>query len=342
MKVVRYGAFAAVLIFLIVGIATGSRTRAGSGGGHVKGSFKVGLITKTNSNPYFVSMLASAKAEAKAKNVQLLSAAGTEDGDNQSQVNAVENMIAAGVKAILIVPNDSTGIISSLQEAQNHGIYIVDLDTQTTGNKGVDVTYATDNFLAGVQQGKYVKAALGSKSPRIAMLDLQPGNETGDQRHAGFLKGMGIKDSSSDISGRGNTNGDQAKGQTVLENLLQKDSKINAVYSINEAAGMGGATAIKNAGKSQQIVLGSIDGGCSALPSVKAGLPAATVMQFPGKMAKVGIDTAVNYVRNDVKPKIPKSGFIDTGEQLITDKPIKGLPSKDTAWGLKHCWGGKG
>jgi fructose transport system substrate-binding protein len=341
MKFARYGALIAVLVFVIVGIATGSRTRSGGGGGHVKGSFKLGLITKTNSNPYFVSMLASAKAEAKAKNVQLLSAAGKLDGDNQSQIDAVENMIAAGVKAIMIVPNDSTGIIPALQEAQKHGIYIVDLDTQTTGNKGVDVTYATDNFQAGVQQGKYVKAALGSKKPRIAMLDLELGNQTGDQRHNGFLQGMGIKDNSPDISGRGNTNGDQGQGQSILENLLQKDSKINAVYSINEAAAMGGATAIKEAGKSSAIVLGAIDGGCSTLPSVKAGSPAATVMQFPGKMAKLGIDTSVAYIRNGVKPKVPSAGFIDTGEQLITDKPIKGLPSQNTDWGLQHCWGGK-
>jgi fructose transport system substrate-binding protein len=340
MKVVRYGALAAVIVFVIVGIATGSRTRSGGArASQATGSFKIGLVTKTNSNPYFVSMLASAKAEVKAKGVKLIAAAGTEDGDNQSQVSAIENMIASGVKAIMIVPNDSSGIIPVLKEAQQHGIYVEALDTQTTGNKGVDVTYATDNFQAGVLQGEYVKAAVGKKSPKLAMLDLEPGTTVGDQRHNGFLKGFGLQKSSPEIVGRGDTNGDQGKAQNIMENLLQKNSDINAVYSINEPAGQGGYTAVKNAGKASRIVIGSIDGGCSGVQSVKSGQLAATVMQFPGKMAKIGVDTAVAYVRKGTTPKLPKSGFIDTGEQLITDKPLGGLASKDTTWGLKNCWG---
>jgi len=340
MRLVRYGVVVAVLVFVIVGIATGSRNRSGSAAQHTKGSFSIGLVTKTNSNPYFISMLAAAKSEAKAKGLRLIAKAGTLDGDNQSQVSAVEDMIAANVKAIMIVPNDSKGIIPVLKEAQKKGIYIVDLDTQTEGNQGVDVTYATNNFQAGVLQGKYVKAALGSKKPQLAMLDLEPGVSVGDQRHNGFLQGMGLPKNSPDILGRGDTNGDQGKAQTVMENLLQKESSINAVYSINEPSGMGGYTAAKNAGKAGQIVIGSIDGGCSGVKAVKSGQLAATVMQFPGKMAKIGIDTSVAFVHDGVKPKVPASGFIDTGEQLITDKPVGGLPSKDTTWGLKNCWGG--
>ncbi|HEY9524732.1 MAG TPA: sugar ABC transporter substrate-binding protein, partial [Thermopolyspora sp.] len=62
---------------------------------------------------------------------------------------------------------------------------------------------------------------------------------------------------------------------------------------------------------------------------------AATVMQFPKKMAQQGVDAVVEYAKNKKKP----SGFIDTGSQLITDKAVPGLDSKDTAWGLKNCWG---
>lgn len=338
----RYVA-AAIAVVVIVGIATGSSTKhGGSTGGHVSGSFKVGLITKTNSNPYFVSMLAAAKAKAKKDNVQLIAKAGTLDGDNQSQVQAVEDLIAAQVKAILVVPNDSKGIIPSLKTAKAQGIFVLALDTPTDGNKGVDGTYATNNFTAGKLQGEYVKADLGSRKPHFAMLDLEPGVTTGDDRHNGFLKGMGLPKNTSDIAGRGDTNGDQDRAQNLMENLLQKDSKINSVYSINEASGLGAATAIKNAGKSSKIVLGSIDGGCTGVKAVKSGQLAATVMQFPGKMAEVGIDAAVGYVRHGKKRKMPSAGFIDTGEQLITDKPLGHLPAKNTTWGLQHCWGGGG
>jgi len=310
---------------------------AGSSGGKVK----IGLITKTDSNPYFVSMRDAAQKEADKQGAQLIAKAGTADGDNDSQVSAVENLIATGVKAILISPNDSKAIVPTLLAAQQKGIFVAALDTQTDGNKGVDATWATDNTKAGQQQGAYVKAALAGKKPVLAMLDLQPGVSVGDQRHNGFLTGLGIPDNSPDIAGKEDTNGDQAKGQTAMENLLQKNSAINSVYTINEPAAIGAYTALKNAGKASSVVLGSIDGGCTGVTAVKNGQIAATVMQFPSKMAIAGVDAAVQFAKNGTKPTVPAAGYIDTGVQLVTDKPIagSGLDAKDTTWGLQNCWG---
>jgi fructose transport system substrate-binding protein len=173
------------------------------------------------------------------------------------------------------------------------------------------------------------------------MLDLQPGVTVGDQRHSGFLTGMGLTDSSPEIAGKENTSGDQGKGQTAMENLLQKNPNINSVYTINEPAAIGAATALKNAGKTNSVIVGSIDGGCAGVQAVKDGQIAATVMQFPGKMAVAGVDAAVAFVKDGTKPTVPSTGYIDTGVQLVTDKPLGGLDSKDTAWGLQNCWGTK-
>jgi fructose transport system substrate-binding protein len=321
--------------------ATKSGSGGGSGGGGGGGTVKIGLITKTDSNPYFVAMRTAAQAEAKKQGASLVAAAGTADGDNDSQVTAVQNMIASGVKGILITPNDSKAIVPTLLDAQKKGVFVAALDTQTDGNRGVDATWATDNTKAGEQEGAYVKAALGSTTPVVALLDLQPGVSVGDQRHNGFLQGMGLKDDSPEIAGRQDTNGDQGKGQTAMENLLQKNPTINAVYTINEPAAIGAYTAIKNAGKDGSVVLGSIDGGCTGVTAVKNGQIAATVMQFPSKMAVAGVDAAVAFAKDGTKPTVPDAGFIDTGVQLITDKPMPGLEAKDTTWGLDNCWGGK-
>jgi fructose transport system substrate-binding protein len=272
---------------------------------------------------------------------ELTAAAGTADGDNDSQVTAVQNMIASGVKAILITPNDSKAIVPTLLDAQQKGIFVAALDTPTDGNQGVDATWATDNTEAGRQQGAYVKAALGSTTPVLAMLDLQPGVSVGDQRHAGFLEGMGLTDGSPEIAGQENTSGDQGKGQTAMENLLQKNPAINSVYTINEPAAIGAATALANANKTDSVVMGSIDGGCAGVQAVQDGKIAATVMQFPSKMATAGVQAAVAFAKDGSKPTVPDTGFIDTGVQLITDKPLGGLDSQDTTWGLENCWGDK-
>jgi len=340
-RTARTLAAAAVLLALPTALAGCSSTKTGgTSTGDSGGKVKIGLVTKTDSNPYFVSMRAAAQKAADAAGVELIAKAGTADGDNDSQVTAIENLEASGVKAILVTPNDSKAIVPTLKAAQAKGIFVAALDTQTDGNAGVDATWATDNTKAGEQQGAYVKAALGSTTPVLAMLDLQPGVSVGDQRHNGFLTGMGLTDSSPEIAGRQDTNGDQSKGQTAMENLLQKNPGINAVYTINEPAAIGAWTALNNAGKAGSTVVGSIDGGCTGVQAVKDGKIAATVMQFPGKMAEEGVKAAVAFAKDGTKPTVPASGYIDTGVQLITDKPLGGLDAKDTAWGLQNCWGG--
>jgi fructose transport system substrate-binding protein len=166
-------------------------------------------------------------------------------------------------------------------------------------------------------------------------LDGTPGSTVDDARHKGFLQGFGLAAGSSQIAGTAVTNGDQTKAQSAMENLLQRDPNANAVYTINEPAAAGAAQAITSAGKAAQIVVGSIDGSCTGVRNVKSGQFAATVMQFPKLMAADGVDAVVEYAKNGTKP----TGFHNTGSQLITDKPVSGLDSKDTAWGLQNCWG---
>lgn len=339
-RTVRAVAVTALAMPVLLAGCTATKSGSDSGSGD-SGTIKIGLITKTDSNPYFISMRDAAQAEADKVGAELTAAAGTADGDNDSQVTAVQNMIASGVKAILITPNDSKAIVPTLLDAQEKGIFVAALDTQTEGNEGVDATWATDNTKAGEQQGAYVKAALGSTTPVLAMLDLQPGVSVGDQRHNGFLSGMGLTDDSPEIAGTENTSGDQGKGQTAMENLLQKNPNINSVYTINEPAAIGAATALENAGKTDSVIVGSIDGGCAGVQAVKDGKIAATVMQFPAKMAVAGVDAAVDFAKDGTKPTVPDTGFIDTGVQLITDKPLGDLDSQDTAWGLDNCWGDK-
>jgi fructose transport system substrate-binding protein len=305
----------------------GSDTGASSGG-----KVSIGLVTKTNSNPYFVKLRQSAQAEADAKGAKLVALAGKFDGDNQGQVDAINNLVTQGVKGILITPSNSTGVLGAIKAARDKGVLVIALDTATDPAGAVDATFATDNQAAGVKQGKYVKAALGSKKPAVVLLDGTPGSTVDDLRHKGFLEGFGITSGSSEIKGTAVTNGDQTKAQTAMENLYQRDHGINAVYTINEPAAAGAAQALS--GKTG-VVIGSIDGSCTGVGNVKSGKFAATVMQFPKKMAQDGVDAVVEFANTNKKP----SGFVDTGSQLITDKPVSGLDSKDTAWGLKNCWG---
>jgi fructose transport system substrate-binding protein len=187
-------------------------------GTHAADKVVVGLITKTDTNPFFVKMKQGAEDAAKKDGVELRTAAGKFDGDNASQVNAIENMTAAGAKAILITPSDTKAIVPAIKKARSAGVMVIALDTPTDPQEATDALFATDNFKAGELIGEYAKAALGSKPAKIATLDLAPGISVGVLRHNGFLKGFGIKEGDPSIVCSQDTRGDRAKGQTAMEN----------------------------------------------------------------------------------------------------------------------------
>ncbi|MGR6797989.1 substrate-binding domain-containing protein [Sphaerotilus sulfidivorans] len=306
----------------------------------------IGLITKTETNPFFVKMKEGAQAEAKKLGAKLLSGAGKTDGDNAGQVTAMENMIAAGAKTILITPSDSKAIIPAIKKARDKGVMVIALDSPTDPVDATDALFATDNYKAGVLIGQYAKAALGGKAPVIATLDLFPGHPVGAQRHNGFLQGYGLQSfdaknnelaKPAEVVCMADSFGDRAKGQTGMENCLQKNPNINLVYTINEPAAAGAYNALKAAGKEKDVVIVSVDGGCDGVKDVAGGKIAATSQQYPLKMAAMGVAAGVEYAKTGKKV----SGYVDTGVTLIAAKPVAGVDSKDTKVGVNLCWGKK-
>jgi fructose transport system substrate-binding protein len=319
---------------------------AAAGFAHAQAQPIIGLITKTETNPFFVKMKEGATEAAKAKGAKLLSGAGKADGDNAGQVTAMENMIAAGAKTILITPSDSKAIVPAIKKARDKGVLVIALDSPTDPTDATDALFATDNYQAGVLIGQYAKAALAGKPAKIVTLDLFPGHPVGAQRHNGFLKGFGLAapDAKSNELGKApeivcqaDSYGDQAKGQTAMENCLQKSPDVNLVYTINEPAAAGAYNALKKAGKDKGVVIVSVDGGCQGIKDVGAGVIAATSQQYPLKMAAMGVDAGVEYAKTGKKP----SGYTDTGVTLIAAKPLPGVDSKDVKTGTDLCWGKK-
>jgi fructose transport system substrate-binding protein len=307
---------------------------------------RVGLITKTETNPFFVKMREGAAETAEELGVELFTAAGSFDGDNESQVTAIENMVAAGVQGILITPSDTRAIVPTIERAREQGVIVIALDTPTDPESASDALFATDNFQAGVLIGQYAAAATEGTTPVIATLDLAAGITVGTLRHNGFLTGFGLVDADGSetelLSGdltevvcSQDTRGDQALGQTAMENCIIANPDINIVYTINEPAAFGAYTALESAGLADDVLIVSIDGGCAGVRGVVEGQIGATSQQYPLQMASLGVEAVVEYARTGVAPE----GYTDTGVNLITDNAVEGVGSEDTEFGLANCWG---
>jgi len=310
------------------------------------------LITKTDTNPFFVKMKEGATAKAKELGVTLKSYAGKIDGDSESQVAAIETCIADGSKGILITASDTKGIVPAVQKARDAGLLVIALDTPLEPVDAADSTFATDNLLAGELIGKWAAGTLGDKAKdaKIAFLNLTPSQPTVDVlRNQGFMKGFGIDvkdinkigdEDDKRIVGHDVTNGNEEGGRSAMENLLQKDPTINVVHTINEPAAAGACEALKAVGREKDVLIVSVDGGCPGVKNVAEGVIGATSQQYPLLMAALGVEAVKKFADTGEKPK-PTAGknFFDTGVTLVTDKPVKGLDSIDTKEGLKKCWG---
>ena len=297
---------------------------------------KVGLITKDATNPFFVKMHAGANAAAKKAGAELIYAAGKSSSDTAGQITAIENMVTAGVKGILITVADAKAENAAIAQARAKGVLVIALDSPTSPTSAVDALFATNNFNAGVFIGKYARAATKGQTVTIAMLDEHAGSSVGALRHNGFLKGFGIKKNDKQIACVANGGGQQTQSQPAMENCLQKNSNINVLYTINEPSAAGAWTALKKAGQSKSAVtIVSVDGGCAGVRNVRAGVIDATSQQYPLRMASLGVAAVVKFANGGKK----SSGYTDTGLNLIAAKPLKGVPSKSVKYGLANCWG---
>jgi fructose transport system substrate-binding protein len=309
------------------------------------------LITKNNTNPFFVKMKQGAEAAATAAGLDFQAYAGEKDGDAAPQITAIENCVAAGAKGILITASNDS-VAPALKDARAAGILVIALDTPIADPEAQDMTFATDNFEAGILIGKWAAATLGAEAAnaKIAMLNINKDNISVDvQRNTGFLTGFGITvpdlsvmDSEDDprVIGHESSDANPEGGLRAMETLLAKDPDINVVYTINEPAAEGAYQALKNAGKEGQAIIVSVDGGCPGLASVQSGVIGATSQQYPLLMASKGIEAIAAFAKDGTKPAASDGlTFFNTGVNLVTDKPAEGVTSIDSTKGTELCWG---
>jgi len=345
---------ATISALVVTSCGSGDGGGGGDGGGD---EVAVSLILKDSTNPFFVAMREGAEKAAEASGVDLTVAAGKQDGDEATQVTAIENAISRGQKGILITPN-GPGVNSALERAREADIYVIALDTPPDPPDTVDITFATDNFQAGELDGQWAAKKMAGKPAVIALLNLFDDKvvSVDYSRNQGFLTGMGIdvqdkrKNGDEDPTGTysgGNytiacseaTTGAEDGGRTAMENCLSKNPDINLVYTINEPSANGAHKALEAAGSTGYTIV-SVDGGCAGVKLVSDGVVGATAQQYPLKMAELGVEAIAAYGKDGTEPETtPGLDFLDTGVALVTDEPQDGVESITSEEASKVCWG---
>jgi ABC-type sugar transport system substrate-binding protein len=270
---------------------------------------KVGFITKFPVDFYDIMVEAVQKYDTEHDDVEVVYGQGKSGTDDEGEINAIENMIAKGVKAIAITPT-SPAVQTALDKAVQAGIKVVLVDNDIPGWSGKSSVVATDN-LAG---GKLAGAWLAEKLPAgatIGILQGRVGNPSLDDRVKGLKETLGSK---ATVVGEPATDCDQTKGLNAAQDLLAAHPDLTAIYGACGPPIIGALQAVKAAGKKPgDITVVGFDASPDELTAIKAGDQAGSVAQFPAKMGSLGIETAVAAARGQsVQPSV------DTGTEMVT------------------------
>lgn len=255
---------------------------------------KIGLSVSTLNNPFFVSLRDGVQKEAKALGVQVKVV--DAQNDSAKQINDVEDLIQQGVDLLLINPTDSAAISTAVQSANTIGIPVVTLDRSAEKGK-VATLVASDNIKGGEMAAEYIVKKLG-ENVQVAELEGVPGASATRERGQGFHN---IADQKLKVTAKQSADFDRTKGLNVMENLLQANPDIKAVFAHNDEMALGAIEAINSSGKDIMVI--GFDGNDDALNAIKAGKMEVTVAQQPDLIGKLAIDAGVDVLQGKKVPK---------------------------------------
>lgn len=269
---------------------------------------KVAFITKFPV-AFFTAMDDAAKAyAAENPGVDISYFSCKSPSDTACQIAQIEDAVTKGFQGIVITPM-GVEVIPAMEAAADKGVKIVLVDNNLTAFTKKTAVAATDNVKGGQAAGAYLKSILKS-GDSIGLMEGVRGVPALDARIQGVqdaLKDTGVKI----VIGGAETKCDAAQGATVAEDLLTREPNLTAIYSACDDPAIAAAKVVKDKGK-KTFVMG-YDGLPDAAKAILAGDMKATIAQFPGKMAALGVEAVVNAVQGKAV-----DAFIDTGTELVT------------------------
>ena len=272
----------------------------------------VGLSISTLNNPFFVDLRDGAQAAATRLNVNLV----VLDAQNDSarEASQIEDLIQKKVAVIAINPTDSDAIVPTIKKINAARIPVITVDRGANGGV-VAAHIASDNVAGGKMAAQYVAKRLKGKG-NVVMLEGIAGTSAARDRGKGFRDGLkaypGIK-----LVAVQTADFDRAKGLSVMENILQAQKKVDAVFAQNDEMALGAIQAIAAAKREKEMFVVGFDAIADALAAIKAGTMAATIAQQPKVMGRLAVENAVKIIK---KQRVSK--FTPVPLKLVTKQTM--------------------
>jgi len=268
----------------------------------------IGLSISTLNNPFFVDLAEGAEAAAAKAGVQI---SVVDAGDDVTkQVSDIEDLVSKGISVLIVNPCDSDAVTGAVEAAKAKGVKVIAVDRAVNGVE-IECNIASDNVLGAELATQYIVDKLG-EGVKVAELEGVPGASAAIDRSAGFHN---VADKKLDVVAKQTANFDRAEGMSVMENMLQANGDIKAVFAANDEMALGAVEAISGAGK--DIMVMGFDATDDALAAIREGRMAGTIAQQPKLIGSTAVDNAMKLIAGETIPNnIPVEVALITAENV--------------------------
>ncbi|MBD0357268.1 MAG: ABC transporter substrate-binding protein [Rubrobacter sp.] len=289
-------------------VQSGGNAAAGAGTCNVKPpdvtleKATIGFSQMENNNPWRIAETESMKAEGEKRAGKYI--ATDAQADTSKQVSDVEDMIAQGVDILVIAPREFEGLAPALDAAAEANVPVFLVDREAKGEPCKEyITFIGSNFIKqGERAGEWLINATDGEA-KIAELEGTTGASVTNDRAEGFRNAI-QGESGMEIVASQSGDFTRAGGQKVMEQLIQANPDINAVYAHNDEMAIGAIQALKDAGKTpgEDVTLVSIDGTRDALQAIIDGELGATVESNP-RFGPLTFETVEKFLAGEPIPQ---------------------------------------
>ncbi|PZE20905.1 substrate-binding domain-containing protein [Paenibacillus xerothermodurans] len=266
---------------------------------------------------WYTNLIRGAEAEAKKHDVELIVL--DAQGDVAKQVSGVEDLIAQGVDAVIMNPQDPSGIIPATNKLAQKNIPLVAVNSNLDA-KANPVSFVSDDprdtgYKAGWELAKAASEKFGDRVIKAAMISGYPKELVSQYRRNGMISGW--TDFMLEKYGKSNLelvaerfgNWVPDKALPEMQDIATSHPDLQVVFCMSDVMLPGIFTALNNTGLSDKTIIGSIDGTKEAIRKIsdpKSGL-VVTVSNDPRVQGADAVKIAINVVQGE---KIPSLHYI--------------------------------
>lgn len=261
---------------------------SGEGSGTSESSGKIGLAVSTLNNPFFVSLVDGAKAQASALGYELIVVDASDD--TAAQVSNIEDLLSKKIDVLIVNPVDSSAVTFAVEDAIDQGVKVIAVDRAVDG-VSVDVSIASDNVMGAELATEYLIELIGEGADVLELKGVE-GSSAAIDRGEGFHN---VADSKLNVVGSQTANFNRAEGLSVTENLLQGNSNVTGIFAHNDEMALGALEAASG----KDIAIIGFDATDDAVASVEAGALKATIAQNPYLMGETAVDAASKLMNGE-------------------------------------------